>query len=81
MLVILFVRHLEVTERHVAHGYVKEAVRHLHLFKAVHGNRTVLVELLRDPPGDAVDLHAVGAACRHVLWQHPDKVPHAAGGL
>ena len=79
--VVLFVQHLEIPKRHVAHGHIKEAVGHLHLFKAVHGDPAVLIELLGDAPGNAVDLHAVGFAPGHAVGQHPDEVSDAAGWL
>ena len=79
--VVLLVQHLEIPKRHVAHGHIKEAVGHLHLFKAVHGDLAVLIELLGDTPGNAVDLHAVGFAPGHAVGQHPDKVTDAAGWL
>ena len=79
--VVLLVQHLEIPKRYVAHGHIKEAVWHLHLFKALHGDPAVLIELLSDAPGNAVDLHAVGATFGHAVRQHPDKVTDAAGRL
>ena len=79
--VVLLVQHLEIPKRNVAHGHIKEAVGHLHLFKAVHGDLAVLIELLGDAPGNAVDLHAIGFAPGHAVRQHPDKVTDAAGRL
>ncbi|CDB29334.1 unknown [Firmicutes bacterium CAG:137] len=79
--VVLPVRHLEVAEGDVADGHIEEAVRHLHPFKARHGDTAVLIELSRDPSADAVNLHAVNLALRHAVWQHPDEVTHAAGRL
>ena len=49
VLVVLLVRHLELTERHVANRRVKEAVGKLCTFKALHGNVVLLIQLLRDP--------------------------------
>ena len=79
--VVLPVRHLEVAEGDVTDSHIKEAVRHLHPFKACHGDAAVLVELSRDPPADAVDLHAVGFAVFHAVRQHTDEVADAAGRL
>ena len=81
ILVVLFIQHLEISKWHVAHGHIKEAVGHLHLFKAVYGYPAVLIELLGDAPGNAVDLHAVKFAPGHAVGQHPDKVSDAAGWL
>ena len=46
MAVIPLIRHLVITERHIAHNTVKEAVRELHRFKALHRNLVFLVQLL-----------------------------------
>ena len=43
VLVIPLVQHLEVTKGNISDCHIKEAVGHLYLFKAGHGNRTVLV--------------------------------------
>ena len=43
MLVIPLVQHLEITKGNIADSHIKEAVGHLHLFKAGHGNGAVLV--------------------------------------
>ena len=44
--VIPLIRHFVITERHIAHHTVKEAVRELHRFKALHGNLILLIKLL-----------------------------------
>ena len=67
MLVVFLVQYLKVTERHIADCHVEKAVRHLHLLKAINGNATVLIELLRDPAADGVNFHTVGFAVRHAL--------------
>ena len=79
--VVLLVQHLEIPKGDVAHGRIKEAVGHLHLFKTVHGNPDVLIKLLGDAPGNTVDLHAVGFAPGHAVRQHPDEVTDAASRL
>ena len=81
VLVVLFVPNLEISKGYVADGHIKEAVRHLDLFKPIHSNAAVLIELLGNAPGDGVDLHTVGFAVRHALRQHTDKVADAAAWL
>ena len=44
--VIPLIRHFVIAERHIAHHTVKEAVRELHRFKALHGNLILLIKLL-----------------------------------
>ena len=44
--VIPLVRYFIIAERYVAHNTVKEAVRELHRFKALHRNLVFLVQLL-----------------------------------
>ena len=46
--VIPLVRHFIIAEWYVAHNTVKEAVRELHGFKALHRNLVFLVQLLRN---------------------------------
>ena len=46
MAVIPFIRHFVIAERHVAHHAIKETVRELHRFKALHGNFVLLIKLL-----------------------------------
>ena len=49
--VIPLVRYFVIAERYVTHNTVKEAVRELHCFKALHRNAVVLIQLLGDPAG------------------------------
>ena len=44
--VIPLIRHLIIAERHIAHNTVKETVRELHRFKALHRNLVFLIQLL-----------------------------------
>ena len=81
VLVVLLVGYFELTKRHIAYGGVKEAVREICFLKALHGDAVLLVELLRDPAGNAVQLHAVQPAFRHAVGQHTDKETDAAGRL
>ena len=79
--IILLVHHLERAEGHVADHHIEEVVREAGLLEALHGDGVLLVELLGDPAGDAVQLHAVHPGCAHALRQHPHEVAHAAAGL
>ena len=81
VLVVPLIYHLEIPKGDVAHRYIKEAVGHLHLFKAVHGNAGILVKLLGDTAADTVQLHTVGFAACHICREKPQKVAGAAGWL
>ena len=81
VLVITLIQHLEIPKGDVAHGHIKEAVGHLHSFKAVHGNAGVLVKLPRDPPGNGIQLHAIGFAARHICGEQAQEIAGAAGWL
>ena len=74
--VISLVQHLEIAEGHIADCHVKEAVGHLHLFKAVHHNAAVLIELLGDPAGYAVYLNPICFRVSHRFGQHTDEIPN-----
>ena len=81
VLVIPFVQHFEVTKGHIADGYIKEAVGHLHFFKAGDGDGAVLIELLGDAPGDGIQFHTISVTACHGAWNHADEVAHSAGGF
>ena len=81
VLVVPLVHYLEIPKGDVAYHHIKEAVGHLHLFKAVHGNAGVLVKLLRDSAADTVQLHTVGFAACHIRREKPQKVSRSAGWL
>ena len=48
--IIPLIRHFVIAERYVAHNTVKEAVRELHRFKALHGSLVFLIKLLCNAP-------------------------------
>ena len=81
VLVVLLIQHLEIPKGDVAHGYIKKAVGHLYGFKAVYGNAGVLVKLPRNPPGNGIQLYAIGFAARHIRREQAQEIAGAAGRL
>ena len=81
VLVIPLVQHLEVTKGHIADCHIKETVRHLHFFKPGDGNRTVLIKLLGNAPGDGIQFHTIGMTASHTAGNHADEIANAAGGF
>ena len=79
--VIAPVMDLVLAKGHVAHGKVKEIVRVIGVLKAVHGDVRFLIELLGNPPGEGIQLHAVELRTLHPLRQKAEEVADAAGGL
>ncbi len=79
VLVVSGVRQGIRAEGNVAHGGVKVAVREGRALKALHGDLRGGVQLLGDPAGDAVQLHAGQLAALHHLREHAEEVAHAAG--
>ena len=71
---------LILSERHVADGDVIE-IPSVGGFKSRHGNVRFGVKLLCNPPGDAVQLHAVEPAVLHGFGQTAEEVPDAHAGL
>ena len=55
------------------------SVGHLYGFKAVYGNAGVLVKLPRNPPGNGIQLHAIGFAARHICGEQAKEIAGAAG--
>ena len=72
--IILPVRHLVLAERHISHRHVKKIVRVVRLFKAGDLNIGFRVKLLRNPPGDPIQFHAVQPALLHILRQHTEEI-------
>ena len=81
MLIIAFVRNLELTEGNIAHSRVEKAVRKVGVFKALHSYAGVLIELLGDPAGNAVQLNSIELRACHRLRYKPHEVADAAGRL
>ena len=81
VLVIALVRHLELPEGDIADCSVKEAVGKICTLKALHRDAIFLIQLLGDPPGNTVQLHAVELRVIHAFGNKSHKVSDAAGGL
>ena len=81
VLVIPLIQHLEIPKGDVAHDHIKKAVGHLYGFKSIYGNAGVLVKLPRNPPGNGIQLHAVGFAARHICGEQAEEIAGAAGWL
>ena len=81
MLVIAFIRHLELPKRDIANGSIEEAVRKIGLFKTLHRNGVALIKLLCDTPGNAVQLHTVELGGAHAVRDKPHEIADAARRL
>ena len=81
MLIVALVRHLELPEGDIADCSVKEAVGKVCTLKALHRDAIFLIQLLGDPPGNTVQLHAVELRVIHAFGNKSHKVSDAAGGL
>jgi len=79
VLFITLVCNFVLTERNVANGKIKKAVRQDRLFKASHCNVRIRIKLLCNAAGDAVQLHAVELAFFHTLRQQAKEIAHATG--
>ena len=66
---------------HVAHGHIEEVLGIIDALVTLNGNAGVLIELLGNAPGEAVQLHAVQFAVAHGLRQTAEEIAHAAGRL
>ena len=81
VLIIALVRHLGLPEGDIADCSVKEAVGKICTLKALHRDAIFLIQLLGDPPGNTVQLHAVELRVIHAFGNKSHKVSDAAGGL
>ena len=79
-LVVGLVIHLILAERHVADSQIEEVLA-VGGFKTGYGNISLRVELLCDPAGDAVQLHAVETGIRHFRREHTEEIANAHSGL
>ena len=80
-LVISRVIHLILSERDIADGEVKEITRVIRLFVTAHIDSGFWIKLLRDAPGNAVQLHAVELGVAHAIRQEAEEIADTAGGL
>ena len=79
-LVVSPVVDLIVAKGHVADGEIEE-VTPVRRFKAGDGDVGLGIKLLRDAPGDAVQLHTVQSAGLHSFRQHSEEIADAHGRL
>ena len=79
--VIRLVVDLVAAKGHVAHGHIEEVLGIIDALVTLNGNAGVLIELLGDASGEAVQLHAVQFRPGHGLRQTAEEVAHAAGRL
>ena len=79
--VIRLVVDLVAAKGHVAHGHIEEVLGIIDALVTLNGNAGVLIELLGNAPGEAVQLHAVQFAVAHGLRQTAEEVAHATGRL
>ena len=79
-LVIGFVPDLILAERHIADGKVIK-VPSVGGLKSGHGNVSLGIELLGNPPADGIQLHAVQLASGHTLRQHTEEIAYTTRRL
>ena len=79
-LVIGFVPDLILAERHIADGKVIK-VPSVGGLKSGHGNVSLGIELLGNPPADGIQLHAIQTAVSHFFRQHTEEIANTAGRL
>ena len=78
VLVILGVKHLELSERDISDCDIEEAVRKGGVLKARDRDILLLIQLLCDTPRNAVQLHTVHTASPHFFRQCADEVADTA---
>ena len=76
----LTVIELVAAKGHVADGQIEEILP-VRLFKARNRDVGLGIELPRDAPGEAVQLHAVEPAAAHGVGQQAEEIAHAARRL
>ena len=74
LLVIGFIGHLVLSERHVSDCHIEEIVWIVRLFKACDLHIGFRIKLSCDTSGNPVQLHAIQPALLHLLRQHTEKV-------
>ena len=73
----LSVGNLVRTEWHVADGQVEEILS-IRFLKAGDGDIRLRIKILRNPAGDAVQLHAVQPAVLHAFRQKTEEIADTA---
>ena len=79
MAVIPLIRYFIIAERYVAHNTVKEAVRELHCFKALHRNFVFLVQLLCNAARNAVQFHTIHPNLLHTVRHQTHEIADTTG--
>ena len=77
--VIPLVRHLIIAEWYITHNTVKEAVRELHRFKALHRNLVFLVQLLCNAARNVVQLYTVHPNFLHAVRHKTHEIADTTG--
>ena len=77
--VIPLIRYFVIAEGYVAHNTVKETVRELHRFKALHRNLVFLVQLLCNTARNAVQLHTVHPNLLHAVRHQTHEIADTTG--
>ena len=78
LLVVSSVCYSVVSKRYVSNRRVKEVIREIGLFKALHPDICLRIELLRDTTCQAVQLHTVQpAVIVHALRHTAEEIAHA----
>ena len=77
--VIPLIRYFVIAEGYVAHNTVKETVRELHCFKALHRNLVFLVQLLCNAARNAVQLHTIHPNLLHAVRHQTHEIADTTG--
>ena len=81
MLVVLSVKQLKITERHIADCHIKKAVGKLGAFVALYRNGVFLIQLTGNSACDTVDFHTIHFALAHTLRHKSHKITYPARRL
>ena len=76
--IIGFIRYGVISEGYIANRHIKE-IPPIRLFKALDVNVRIRVQLPRNAPRNAVQLHTIQATSLHPFGQHTKEVANAAG--
>ena len=81
VLVIPLVRNLELTKWDVADGNIKETIRKIRCLKSLHRNAVLLIKLLSNTTGYAVQFHTIHMTSAHFLRKQTHEVANATAGF